>query len=202
MLRHAKTLKAMAPGFEADCARILAPEGVELAQRRGTTFADKKFKVFASPLLRARQSAALAGNVNEDDVIAVEALEPPDPDKSVSGAIIDDAFNRRGYASLSNYFQDGQVHDILLEYGMISFNALTTSFKLHCQPDETDILVVGHAVLLPATVLGGIYENDVTFVNLVLNASLGECEGFAFDLDMASGEVSNLEIVGPLEAVA
>lgn len=191
-LRHANT----EPG-EDDKQRVISAKGRKQLARRRETLADYTFaKVLCSPTVRTRDTAigVCYRGVDSDKFIDLDELYP-DPK---AYPIIAGAFDRLRYVNLATYLADSAATaEELLAYGHISWEALNE----YCQEldDDNDLLVTGHAVCLPATVMATVMDYCDTQIHAsslatILHNVTGECGGFALTLD-EDGMVTDLELI-------
>lgn len=179
LLRHGQTGKA-----ERDFDRRLTEEGVRQALARRESLGHPTFDlVIASPAKRAADTAAIAA---DDSIIVIlsELYASSDP---ADRATIEHLFDKLGYAPLREYHRAGG-EDAFNRYAAAACEAIRKTTALCSYDKDPHILVVGHAVLInsiAATLFG--QDSD-----LILDANLGEVEGFRVMLNDKKADVELL----------
>jgi len=171
-VRHGNAMKA-----EKDQDRQLSPKGVEQAQNRRIQLKNVSFdKVLVSPANRCIATAEIISGGCE--ITEVTSLYVPSAE-TTDGQAIDRAFNRLGYAPLSEYLKS-EAKEALGRYSQENSSVIR---RIEAQNQISNLLVAGHAVLIQAIVMDFVNDNQ-----LVLTANIGETEGLL--LDTETGKVT------------
>lgn len=155
-IRHAETNKAPPEsGYQGDLVRTLTEPGRAQAVKRRSLLGAPTFdRVGSSPMLRARETAVLVGGLeNADSLMLIDEIGVGDPATGGDAAAIDALFNQLGYKPLGEYLAADEA--LLMRYASAAWRGMQTSLLVPAKPDER-LLVVGHAVLLPAAFYAGV----------------------------------------------
>ena len=179
LLRHGKADKTL-PDHRL---HPLSEVGIAQAVNRRTKLDEPKYDlVLHSHLLRARQTALTVAGLDEgNETLEIKSLFPEDSDPRM--AAVNELFDKLGYAPLSAYEAQarGSLDSIALEMKSDVWNAIARAFFRHDRIQN--VLLVGHAVLLPALCQALTGQAAPFAADL-----LGECEGYelwATDLNTA-----------------
>lgn len=164
-VRHAKADPA-----KIDSQRMLSEKGREqaaaLREKLGAPVFDL---VLASSAQRTMSTAAIVAGCEEGQVFPVDLMYP-DPEKP-EGKPLDKLFNELGYAPLTTYFTHLGGY-LVRQHGKEVWKLLQGMIG-----DAENVLVVGHAVLLPAAAfIGTEWRESIAY--LISELNMGECEGF------------------------
>lgn len=183
VLRHAKAEQG-----PDDALRPLSALGVEQARKRRRALGDPRFDIIAaSSAARTISTAALVSEVVESSVIKFDALYSDTT--SEQGRVLDALFEKLLYAPCSAYYaQEGG--EVVREHGVAAWAVVR---DLLTKTIIRSMLVVGHAVLLPAMAQVACIGKPV-LVEQLGELNLGECEGFELTLNDEL-EVIELKII-------
>ncbi len=152
-IRHANTGK-----HEDDDKRQITELGGRQAQERhrilgGSTGQDIRFDlVLISPKLRCEQTAQIV--IGNEALLAEGGTTPiiKMPELIYAGGAmdkaIDDLFAKYKYAPLTQYMADERGKYLIPAYGILAAQAVLGQIALH--PEAKNVLIVGHAICLPA----------------------------------------------------
>lgn len=169
-IRHGKAPQVQGQG---DLERQLGQVGHEQAVARRKAMGNPKFNLVLSSIAgRAVDTGSVLANVGYGQIIKLPELYP-DTDSDM-GAEMDTFFRREdlGYAPVARYLDAG-AH-VVMEHARKAWQAV---FDAQVEWGDDHILVVGHAVCLPAMGMAACGEN-IEGRELLAGANLGECEGF------------------------
>lgn len=169
-IRHGNT----APGINDD-TRVLSEKGKGQAKKRGEKLGIRFNQILVSPKTRALETAKLIteGQGRIPSMVVPYLFTPQDMEY---GKLLTAMAEKLTYASLSDYYQsaNSREYDALESYKKDSW--LVTLDAIINKGAGGNILVVGHAVLLPLTGYGATGSADF------LPIQMGECEGFILEL--------------------
>jgi len=190
IVRHPNASPAIEPGYDADLARRHSEKGAQQAQARLVALGQRKYDlVLSSRAQRCIQLAALLAGIQEEEVVTLPQFVY-DPPGTPDGDLMDEMFNRLGYAPLRTYLTE---NNLMLRLGEKAAAAIRSVAR--CLHKDADILIANHAVISNAIVLAMLNPNEGTvFTDFVLDTKLGECEGFALVIDK-DGNVIELDII-------
>lgn len=202
-LRHANAVPAANGTHEAELARHLSDKGREQCFKRGgqltTLYAPwtKFAKVGSSPAERAVQTAVIvSGGMPREMIELIEGLGLKSSDEDPNWAAVNAAFARLGYADLGTYLRDEEAGEAL---NVISWNMASAFAHFTEQVKDGDhLLVVSHAVMLPAMLTK--FVHDDMPMRVLLDLSLSEAGGLIATFD--NGRIVALEELPPLEMQA
>lgn len=180
-VRHGQTDKV-----KPDSARRLTDEGKAQAGRLREKLENSKFDIgFHSPMERTRETIVVIAG----ETVPTKAIPALMHDSNTDdGKLLDAAFAKLGYAPLKDYFEksDPETRAALMRYGQTAWDALMMAAANADDNGVIDnIIVVGHAVLIPLTVYAGVnrFLNDTSLVRQVAEINLGECQGIWLEFD-------------------
>lgn len=178
-VRHANTNKKTEG--QDDAERQLTEKGFEQAARMRVLLKNMQFdRAIVSSVLRTRQTFAAITNpaqIKESIHFLPEFYLPLDPEDN---RLLDIMFAELAYAPLAEYRKHEHA-SALDRYAEAALDALERFVPDDANDQqEVKILIVGHAVCLPA-ILARSLENFVptsAITDTIINTSLGECEAF------------------------
>ena len=137
------------PENPADDLRELSSEGRDLARTCRKKLGDPAFDlILAAPRLRHRETALLVAGADSmaPTIPLAELFTPDGPD----GPMLESMFDRIGYKSLKDYFDQGTTEEVqcLRRYGL---RAWSTVCEKAFERRAKDVLIVGSAIFIPAT---------------------------------------------------
>lgn len=176
-VRHGQTDKV-----KPDSARRLTDEGKAQAARLREKLVDAKFDLgLHSPMERTRETVVIIAGETVPTKMIPELMHDSSTE---DGKLLDEAFAKLGYAPLKDYFEKSEVETrlALVRYGQNAWQAIMEAVE------DTDpsgnILVVGHAILIPLTVYMGCNQGtDYTFRKRFVEINFGECQGIWIYVD-------------------
>lgn len=180
LLRHGKADKTL-PDHRLHC---LSAEGRLQATDRRAKLGNPVFDlVMYSELLRTQETARLVAGVNAKAARKIEVPELFYKDEDPRAQVLEQAFEKLGHATLQQYYE--LAREEMRGLAAEAHRALTK--EIGCN-NATNVLVIGHGVLLQAICIAFVGE-DEPFISRVL----GECEGYI--LTMEDGKTTLVETV-------
>lgn len=177
---------------EKDFPRKLTEMGRAQVRGRRVALGEPTFDlVIASPATRALETAEIIAGVNLLSISLCDALY--EPSNRSDCEVITGLFAEIGYAPFRIYTVEAPY-----EFGRYTIEVGAAIKKL-IPPQASQILVVGHAVLLNCLILSMIGEDD-RYADLVLDANLGEAEGFRVVTSSPHGGKEVVSLVELLQA--
>lgn len=182
VLRHAQAVEGL-----DDFLRPLNTLGVEQARKRRETLGNPTFGIIAaSPTTRTVSTAALVSETLESSVIKFDAL--CSYTTSEQGKTLDALFKKLLYAPCSAYYAE-EGGEAVHEHGVAAWAVV---LDLLTKTITRSMLLVGHAVLLPAMGQAACTSKPA-LVEQLGKLNLGECEGYELTLN-DDLEVTDTEI--------
>jgi phosphohistidine phosphatase SixA len=195
-LRHGKTSPKPESGSDFD--RVLTEDGRRQARDAGLSFGKdlKPFyhKILVSPAPRTKDTASIflsSSGVAEDSVGLIPVQHLYDGTMQPGGPPL---FQKIGYAPLRDYLeatgeQDRETSRRLL--GSYAEGAVESIMNALDSPDEdqsTTLLVVGHAVYLPAAAfyVAALAKCDEASMDVLLSTNTREAEAYVINLEDAT----------------
>jgi len=186
-LRHCNASPAADKSHEADMARAPSEKGFAQITARRNQLGVIFDKVFSSPAVRCMQTASGVASTPVTKVTQLISLCFEEPTTPV-GCAFDALFHQLGYAPLISYLVSKHGY-LVREHGESAWQALMNDLD----GSQKNVLVVGHAVLLPAMVFSQLHDVRSPMANALLNCNLGECEGYTVLVE--DGKIVNLDII-------
>ncbi|MEK7551912.1 MAG: histidine phosphatase family protein [Patescibacteria group bacterium] len=175
-LRHGNTVKTAGDHR----THVLSDTGRAQAMARREQLGNPQFDLIChSGLARTEETARIvAGLAAEEPTVEVDGLFY---DAAFPGAqALDAAFKKLGYATLDAYYREGPgVSGPIATLACIAAERIDELIESDA---PTRMLVVGHAVLLPASCLAFTEGADEVEKRIFLEANIGECEGFQINM--------------------
>jgi broad specificity phosphatase PhoE len=180
LLRHGRPEKSL-PNHRLHC---LSEDGHLQAKECRVTLGNPTFDlVVHSELLRTRETARDVAGLDESaTTIAIPDLFYLDEDPR--GQVLEQVFKKLGHTPLHEYYKDARA-----ELESLAQDAHRAILEEINRSNATNILVVGHGMLLQSICIAFTGENE-PFMSRVL----GECEGYR--LTFEDGRVTSVETLG------
>lgn len=185
---------------EDDLQRVLSARGTEHAVECRVKLGNPSFDLMlVSRAIRTRQTGEIISGSQKIGAEEIHSLlPPPDPD-------LDALFNKLGYAPLRAYLDaDNLGAQKLMYWAQVAASNIRDKVIMRALGLESgrasgglSILVVGHAVVLPAvgfelcrTVTGDLPDE----CGEVMLLNLGECEGFQLDCTVVTKRFHDIQV--------
>ncbi|CAB9506009.1 expressed unknown protein [Seminavis robusta] len=190
-LRHGKTGPKPDGGIDFD--RFLTDLGQNQAKEAGSSFGRQLAPFYSqalvSPAPRTVETAELflesanqKCHIQTSQVLYDGTMQP-------EGSVL---FQKIGYAPLSDYVDSEDQNDravsrkVLGEYSSAAIDAISETLKTGAgQQEDSTLLVVGHAIYLPAAALGvaSLVDCQPEGLETILSCNTQEAEGYLIDLE-------------------
>ena len=198
-LRHA--IAELVNGQVADKDRLLSEQGIRQARERRLKLGNPQFAlVLHSPVRRAKQTALIIADMTDSDqrLVAIPQIcLPPKPENQQQAqekAAIDESFQALGNCALRNYLGPTQSANSLRGFVRRSIFYLEERMGAAELADSDRMLIIGHAVLLPA--LGHewlMIHSHPTLALRMLDVVLNETQGF--EIEFCCRQAVSLELI-------